>query len=268
MSFLCRWVGMVLSGDGIREGDPSGTFRVELHDSYSYLPRSSEYHDVLSFGRKVCGTPGSTVALFPDPYMASGFGAGGSMLGPRDQLQWGAKRATVVFAGSTTGEMDARMNARIMACVWASAHRQFLDFRISAIVQMGPHAACQRVPQLADVIGPHLPPSAQFRHRYIANIVGNTACWSRLPMVLRSNSLLFHVPHGDIAWYYPELRAGVHFVECPSHQDFLSQRLSCEGDPARCSRIVAAANTFFDKFLTPEAAATYAVALLYDIRGK
>lgn len=270
MGFLREWVGArVLGTNRDSEGDPSGTFRIELHDSYSYLPRAQEYRDVLSFGRGAAPSAScARVALFPDPYQASGFGPGACMLGPRDKIPWADKRPTVVFAGSTTGCRDAVNNARIRACVWALGHRDLTDFRISAVVQMSPHEACSRVPLLREVLAPHLSPQAHFAHKFIANIVGNTACWSRVPMVLRSNSVLLHLTHVDTAWYYPEMHAGKHYVACDSHEEILVQRRACLADDAMCARITACANEFVDRFLSVQAAEAYAGRLLYDVSGK
>lgn len=269
MAFIKQWllnrVLIKCEGEDANCGDPCGTFRIELHDSFTYLPRADEYRDVLSFGRGK--TSSAQVALLPDPYQASGYAAGG-MLGPRDVLTWASKSPTVIFAGSSTGSHNAFENERIRACVWARNYPMETDFRITAIVQMRPYEACQRVPCLKDVIGHHVPPEKHFRHRFIANIVGNTACWSRVPMVLRSNSVLFHLKHDDITWYYPQMCAGEHYIACTSHSDILEKRLACIGDDRGCVRIAAAANRLFQRFLTADAADTYTRKLLFDVRGK
>lgn len=265
MSFLRDWIGDTVL-DSSLQGDVGGTYRIELHDSFSYLPRAHEYRDVLSFGRGMSST--AQVALFPDPYQASAFGGMHGMLGPKDTRSWSSKRPTIIFAGSSTGDVEADKNARIRACIWAMKHRDVTDFRITALVQMGPHDACMRVPLLQHVIAPHVPVETHFNHRFIANIVGNTACWSRVPMVLRSNSLLFHLCHDDVTWYQTELHKGEHYIECNSHEELLVQRLKCQANEEGCIHMAAQANKFYSRFLTVNAAATYARELLYNIAGK
>lgn len=240
------------------EGDPTGTYRLQLHDACSYLPRGADFQNVLSFGR----TPGACVAMFPDPYQASGYLGEEAVI---DDVPWEAKRPTVVFAGSTTGHTDPDKNARVLACLWALDHPRETDFRISAVVQMCPYDVRG---QVHAVIAPHLPAQLIFRHRFVANIVGNSACWSRVPMVMGSRSVLFHVPHDDMVWYTPAMQAGVHYVECPTLDSILSCRRSCLADDAGCRHMTLQANDFQRRLLTRGAAVEYAVRLLCDIRGK
>lgn len=243
-------------------GDVSGTYRLELHDSYTYLPRGDDYRDTLSFCRDAF-TPMS-VAVFPDPYQASGYAG---LLGPADTVPWAAKRPTIVFAGATTGDTDPTKNKRVLACIWSLGHPRETCFRISAVVQMRPYDTLRRCPLLAEIIAPHLSPEAQFQNRFLANIMGNTACWSRVPMVLRSGCVLFHMPHRDMAWYYPVMRAGVHYVECATHDDLLLSRTACMADDAGCRRMTRDANAMYERYLTREAASSYAASLLSGIRG-
>lgn len=268
MAFVEAWVDRTLNetrGQG-SEGDPSGTYRLELHDSCTYLPRAEEYRDVLCFCRETTRKC-SRIATFPDPFQAAGFGHEDGR-GPRDPVSWDVKTPTVVFAGSSTGDTDPSKNARILACLWALGHPRETDFRISAVVQMCPYDLIWRNPRVGAVLAPHLPPLAQFRHRFILNIVGNTACWSRVPMVMGSRSVLFHMPHSDAAWYYPEMKAGQHYIECTGHEQILESRRALATDDRTCQRITFAANLFHDQYLTSLAASTYARHLIFSIPGK
>lgn len=269
MPFIREW----LERDVLRVGeqqpeeqDFSGTYRIQLHDSCTYLPRAADFRDILSFCRSTSSACAS-IATFPDPYQASGFVLGGSPDAWRDEVPWEAKRPTVTFAGSSTGHTDPSKNARVLACLWALDHPRETDFRISALVQMRPYDVC-RQPRVREVLAPHVSPHVQFRHRFIANIVGNTACWSRVPMVLGSKSVMFHLPHEDAAWYYPAMRAGVHYVDCGSLDGVLLARQGCLSDDAGCRRMTAEANLFSARYLTRGAAVQYARCLLADIRGK
>lgn len=260
MPFVRDWLEREVLSEAAGVQDCTGTYRMQLHDSCSYLPRASEFRDTLSFGR--CEGSGQSIARFPDPYQASG------LMGVMDDVPWERKRPTVVFAGSTTGDVDPTRNARVRACLWARDHPDETDFRISSVVQMRPYDVCTRVPGMTDIIAPHLAPQGQFRHRFIANIVGNTACWSRVPMVMGSGSVMFHIPHDDTSWYYPAMRPGVHYVECETHEAILRCRLSCMADAEGCHRMVADAGAFSSEYLSPAAAAQYTRALLSGVRGK
>lgn len=259
MRFMTGWLEQVL--DTREEGDLSGTYRLELHDSCTYLPCAEEYRDVLSFCRSTKGQ--SRIATLPDPYQAAGYGPGLS-----DTVPWEQKRHTVVFAGSSTGDLDPAKNARIQACLWSLSHPVETDFRISAVVQMRPFDVMERHPMIRAVVAPHLPPQVQFNHRFIMNIVGNTACWSRVPMVLGSQSVMFHMPHEDAAWYYPEMKAGEHYVECTSLEQVLENRLLHKSDDVTCKRMTSAANRFHAQYLTRQAASTYALHLFQNVPGK
>lgn len=260
MAFVVGWLERTLSTT--REGgDPTGTYRLELHDSCTYLPRATEYSNVLSFCRSTLTD--TSIATFPDPYQAAGYGAG-----PTDALAWEFKRPTVVFAGSTTGDPDPSKNVRVLACLWALGQPRETNFRISSVVQMRPYDLLARHPQVRAVMAPHMSPQDQFSHRFIMNIAGNTACWSRVPMVLGSRSVLFHMPHADAAWYYPEMKAGEHFVECADHAQILKNRLTCMADETTCRHMTSAANLFRSQYLTHDAASLYAGQLLANVRGK
>lgn len=264
MPVIKQWLERdVLSLCDDKGQDLSGAYRLELHDSYTYLPRADEYQDVLSFCRS--STKYQSVALLPDPYQACGYSG---LLGAVDDVPWKTKLPKIMFAGSTTGNIDPAKNSRVMACVWALDHKTDTDFRISAVVQMRPYDIIRRMPVITDIIAPHVSPQTQFKYKFLANIAGNTACWSRVPMVLRSGSVMFHMPHDDIAWYYPMMQAGVHYVECPSHTDLLQSRMRCLADDGGCRQMTKDANTLYDQYLTCEAAASYTLRLLYDIRGK
>lgn len=263
MPVIKQWLERDVFPLAIDSEDLSGTYRLELHDSYTYLPRADEYRDILSFCRS--STTNARVALLPDPYQACGYSG---LLGAVDDVPWKSKRPTVMFAGSTTGAHDPKQNKRVMACIWALDHKLETDFRISAVVQMRPYDIIRRIPVIRDIIAPHVSPQVQFQYRFLANIVGNTACWSRVPMIMRSSSVMFHTPHDDIAWYYPMMQAGVHYVECASHDSFLQNRLTCMADDAGCQLMTGNANALYNSYLTRAAAASYTLCLLFDIRGK
>lgn len=243
------------------EGDPSGVYRVQLHDSCSYLPRGDEFHDVLAFGRN----KDANTALLADPYLVSGYA--NNMLGEPDVIPWASKASKVVFAGSTTGNMDPTQNIRVKACVWALDHPDETDFRITSVVQMNPFVAQRSFPQMKDTIAPHMSQHSQFRNQFVANIVGNTACWSRVPMILKSKSVMFHVPHDDVTWYSSLIKANEHYVACDTFEEFLTNRVKYTNLPMECARISCNANLLADTYMHTQIADVYTTSLLCSIEG-
>ena len=267
MPFLCRW----LERDVLRlvdaEADVGGCYRVELHDSYSYLPRcpaltdstASLWDNAMTFARPAGAR--EAAALLPDPYQIQGYGG---TLEVVDEVPWAAKRPTLFFAGTTTGDRDPQRNARIRAAVWALGQPpDVARIRITQIAQMRAEHACAVVPRLRECLDRWVPLAEHHQYRYQVNLVGNTACWSRVPQALASHSVLLNVRHPDALWYYPLLREGTHLLavdgldELPRLRDELER-----GDPARPQRIADAANRFVDDFLRPHHAAIYTAHLL------
>lgn len=266
MPFLCAFMNQrvlpyVSPG---AQADVCGEWRVELHDSHSYLPRARQlpatYANCMAFARPL-DEPARGASLLPDPYQMGGYGG---MLGVPDRVPWAAKRPALFFAGTTTGDRDPARNERIAACVWALRHpREHVDFRITNVAQMEPGAARAAVPEMDRVLHPPVPHEEHHRYRYQVNIAGNTACWSRVPMVLASGSVLVNLrTHADILWYYPLLREDVHLAAVGALDALPAKRAWLEANPAWCARVVADANRFVADHLSPLHAAHYTVSLL------
>lgn len=265
---LCAWLQRRVLPHVAPEAraDVCGYYRIELHDSYAYLKTpeataATRYRDAdcLTFSGDRSDVR-SRVALMPDPYQVDDYG--GMLTGAaRDSVPWERKtEGRVLFAGSTTGDRDPSLNERVRARLWSVSRAAYTDFRLTAVVQMD---AARLLAHLGPQCPLHAPMSfeEQFRYRYIANIAGNTCCWSRVPMLLSSNSLMLNVPHLGMTWYHLLLQAGEHFVEAPLHR--LAQvHQACISDEPRSRRIVASANRFALTYLNSTHAAVYTRALL------
>ena len=142
-------------------------------------------------------------------------------------------------------------------------------FKLSSVRQMTEQALerylLTKGMTLKDVMSDFVEPSAHKMYRYILNIEGNTCCWSRVPMVMRSKSLMINLKHNEGTWYYPALCAGKHFVEIDRIEDVLEARAWCEDHPDACQEMVDEANKFYEQFCTQRAAAIYVVELLEAI---
>jgi len=273
LPFMVEWLNrcvlpLVEGGGG--GGDVTGAWRLELHDSYSYLPERAGYREVLSFGRAPDAAE-RRVALLPDPYHIGDFG--GLLAQARRGVRavpWASRAPSLFFAGTTTGDRDPARNERIRACVWSLGlgRPEVARMHITNVAQMS-LADVERAwgPQRARGVL-HAPVGVEehWRHRFQVNIVGNTACWSRVPMVMSSGSLLVHVRHADAAWYYPLLREREHYVAADSvdGEALLRARDFCVANDAECERIAASAAALAARLFEPSTAAAYAAVLLQE----
>lgn len=240
----------------------AGVYPIELHDSYTYLATDSaahraRYRGCLTFSKDLSHRH---TVLFPDPYQIGGYGG---MLGVKDERPFAQKASSVLFAGTTTGARSPKDNERIRACVWALNHRPRYEFYITHIAQMA-HEDIRRdlgADVLRAIVRPHVSQEEHHRHKYVLNIRGNTCCWSRVPMILNSNSLLLNLRHGDGTWYYPMLQAGTHFVPVPSLNSLPDVVQQCDSNPAWCEHITQNAREFVRQFCSPTHAAYYAKCL-------
>jgi hypothetical protein len=270
MPFVCRFLETRVLPMVDPEVNVTGSYRIELHDSYSYLPRATTYENALTFARRRDAR--ESVALVPDPYHMADFGgllASPDVAGSHASSCWESKSPVMIFAGSTTGSRDPRLNARIAACVWSAASdhaRGIADFRITNVVQMSQERALADVPELSHVLRPFSPVREQLQHRFVVNIPGNTACWSRVPMVMSSASLMVDLRIGqeahDMMWYSPMMAPGTHFATAATLEELPELHARLVGSPDRCKRMVANANEFAREYFRSSRAAAYLAHLL------
>jgi hypothetical protein len=117
------------------------------------------------------------------------------------------------------------------------------------------------------MMGAHAPLDTHFKYKYVLNVVGNTACWSRVPMILSTRSLMVHARHADVAWYYPLLREGRHYVAADSvNGPDLERALQfCKSYDRQCKDMVREANVLSRQLFSSAApAAAYAAELFTE----
>jgi hypothetical protein len=230
---------------------------IELHDSFSYLPDADHprYKNCMVFSRPRDSSSG---ALIPDPFHMGGFG-GLLEAARKDSVQWRNKESRLFFAGSTTGDRDPAANERVRACVWSLRQPPgSCDFRITNVAQMTPEHLLAAVPAVARTIGRAVPVHDHFLYRYQVNIQGNTACWSRVPMIMSTKSLLVNLKHDDVMWYYPMMAPGTHFVQARGLDDLLGIRSWYDANAEEAIRITRNANEFAtDVLANTDTAAIY-----------
>ena len=245
-------------------------FRIELHDSYSYLPGRHLYEECLTFGRMHNQHGKGRVALIPDPYHMADFGDAVAR-SAADDVEWSDKKPILFFAGTTTGDRDPRRNARLRACAWAAGRPDLARMHITNVAQMRIEDIAAAYPQgYLNAVG-HAPFSVEehFGYRYQANIVGNTACWSRLPMILASKSVAVHARNpgaDDAMWYYPLLREGRHYVGADSSEgpDLERAMHFCRQYDRQCRAMTHEANALARDLFHSGAAAAYLAAFLEE----
>jgi hypothetical protein len=188
--FIANFVKRVLR-DTDNSLDCTGIYPFELHDSYTYLPeRRRSTESFMTFSKHHADR---NPVLFPDPFQLSSYG---NLLAVKDNVPREKKLSRILFAGSTTGDRDPAKNVRINACLW-SLKKDNCDFYITNVAQMSPDVVPKSILHDPVTIEEH------FKYKYILNIRGNTCCWSRMPMIMNSSSLLVNLAHDDITWYYP-----------------------------------------------------------------
>ena len=256
--------------------DVTGYYRIELHDSFSYLPNRTRYRDsnAMVFSRP--GMYMGRVAAIPDPYHISNFGGllDAVRAGRSTSVPWASKKDAMLFAGTTTGHRDPVRNARIQACLWALKRPDRAVFKITNVAQMTMDDITRAIPEhvrssIHSIFHPPIPVPVHFDFKYLVNVVGNTACWSRVPMILSSNSLLLNVEHEDIMWYSPLIVDGTHyigsggetFVESdssgPSKSPLDRAYQWCRDNDRECQEIVKNANKLSDTLFAPTMCEAY-----------
>lgn len=261
MDFLCRY----LKNNVFQHINPStnlcGFYNIELHDSYSYLNNGKDYDNVLTFSKH---RDHARPILLPDVYHMADYGG---LLSVQDTLTWEQKRNKIGFFGTTTGDRDPRRNLRIQVCQWGLQHRDITDFFITRVAQMTPETVLREVPDFSQIYRPPVPETEQFKYKFLLDVKGNTCCWNRLPMILNSKSLCFHMPCADMCFYYPLLRAKTHYVRTHLHE-LASMYQYYLNHPREVEFMVQSANQFVKQTLSGNHALLYTVHLFESMADK
>jgi hypothetical protein len=243
------------------KGDLTGFYNIQLHDTYTYLNDGLDYKDVLCFG-KLKGDKGPV--QIPDCYMLGDWGGkyrgwfDGSV---KDSMEWSDKMNKIVFAGTTTGSRDPKINERIQTCVWARDKAE-CDFYITSIAQIEPRHILQEVPEFKYIYRPPIPMSEQMKYRYQLVIDGNTTRWN--PDVYFTKTLAFHWPSKDMLWYSPLLKDGFEYVGVD--KDTLMNNYNYyQSNPREANVMIANANKMAWSVFKEEVCQKYMIALFENI---
>ena len=238
------------------QGDLSGYYNIQLHDTYSYLNDGIDYTDVLCFGKRKRDIGPVQI---PDCYFLGDWG--GKYYNCNDQIDWNDKQSKIVFAGTTTGSRDPTINQRIQTCLWAREKPE-CDFFITNIAQIEPRRIFTEVPDFKYIYRPPIPIAEQMKYRYQLVIDGNTCRWN--PDVYFTNTLAFHYPSDDMLWYYPLLRDRQEFVSI-TMSDLIQTFTYYESNPKEARFIIDNAKHVAKTIFNKDVCVDYTIALFQCI---
>ncbi len=266
MPFVCEYLQRRVLPNLRPQADVQGYYNIELHDSYTYLPRSADdYDNVLVFSKDARH---DGPVLIPDPYQMANYGGGGVW---NDPFKWENKKDVVVGAYTTTGDRDPVRNERIQTCVWSLRNKDpalSYNLRVTRFAQMDREAALTAVPELRGACAAEpMTREQQARHKFILNIKGNTETWDQAWM-LSSRSVVLKKYHRDICWYSVMLHDRVHYVRCYDNDDITRNARYLLSNPREAQAIAENARAFVRRFLVPnDHAALYLTALFEAVPG-
>ena len=240
------------------EGNASGYYNIELHDSYAYLerPQVDYMNGVMTFA-KAKNDVGPI--LIPDPYMVGNWAD--KNVDIVDTVPWDCKDDKVCFFGTTTGSRDPIKNRRINMCIWACDRKQRYDFGITHVAQMSPSQIISSIglSRWQDILRPR-PVSwqEQVRNKFLFLPDGNTCKFDVWPM--QTQSLCLKDVSDDMLWYYPMLGDKQHFVEVDEKtiDNVVSYYLA---NPREAQTIVATSQSFSKAMFQPSSHILYTTAL-------
>ena len=238
----------------------AGEYRFEPHDAI----QDSRDEMTLCFARNMVDPSLSRNAiLFPDYYHMFGYD-GLLEKSPADEIAWSDKNPQVLFAGTTTGPTDPAKNKRVQACIWALRDPAKYDFKLTSVCQMKYDDIVNHcgVETARRIIGRFVNPQEHREYRYVMNIEGNTCCWSRLPMIMSTRTLLLNLVHDEGNWYYPLLKHNETHLDVKTLDDIENTLKFCESNPLKCQTMTAAARAIVSRVCTQRAAVLYAKAIL------
>jgi hypothetical protein len=245
------------------KSDLSGYYNIQLHDTYTYLNDGIDYKDVLCFG-KLKDEKGPV--QMPDCYFLGNWGGKyESMKVNReyDTINWTDKMNKIVFAGTTTGSREPKMNERINTCLWArDKGMSMCDFYITSIAQIEPKRILEEVPDFKYIYRPPIPLHEQLKYRYQLVIDGNTCRWN--PDVYFTNTLAFHWPSRDMLWYFPLLREGFEFVSV-DRDSLINKFTYYENNQREAEYAINNAKMMANKLFNEDVCQKYTISLFENI---
>jgi hypothetical protein len=234
----------------------SGYYNIQLHDTYTYLDDELDYKDVLTFGK---AKSDNGPIMLPDCYFLGNWG--NKYVNFKDDNTWDQKLDKIIFAGSTTGNRNPRLNNRINTCLW-SIDKPYCDFYITNIVQMSPIDVYKNIPNINKVLRSQVSLEQQLKYKFMLLIDGNTNKWTCDSFFSKSLSMM--MPTNDMLWYYSLLQDGEHFINI-DYDNMNNTFNHYLNNPLEADRIINNANKLSNKLFNAHVCQKYLIALFEAI---
>jgi hypothetical protein len=180
---------------------------VNMHDIY-------DKSGTLTFGSK----SNSESILIPDIYQMYNY-EDTIKKDFYDNIDFKDKINKIIFGGSTTGDINIKLNERINTCIWSNINSWAIKntyFKITNIVQIPKDKLYIYTKKyklnIESILSNNISIEQQLKYKYILSIDGNTWAWDRPIWIMSSNSLFFKYNSNNIGWYYDFLKEDVHYV--------------------------------------------------------
>ena len=171
-----------------------------------------------------------------------------------DRHRWSGKQHRAIFAGSTSGgriTTESLRDAPIPRLRSATAFRDRPEvvFQLPGLVGCASPEAEAALRAMGHGRAP-ISWATQLKYRFIISIDGNGATCSRLPIVLRSHSVLLKYDSPHELYYFRGLKPWVHYVPIADDADVLAVIEDARHQPARYRAIAKAGRDFRRRYLT------------------
>jgi hypothetical protein len=238
-------------------GNVCGFYNIELHDSYTYLPKKEHgYKDVLTFSKfKNDASP----VLLPDPYMVGNWG--GHVQSIVDNVPWEQKQDKAYFFGTTTGNRDPTKNARIKFCI-DNIGNDKVTAKITKVAQMTQDDIISSIgsEKYSQIVSSSMvSPQEQMKCKYQLSLDGNTCrfdVWNYF-----TDCMTLKMQSNEMLWYYPMLMDNVHYTGFSSVSDIHRTMMRFNNNKNDAKRIVENAKLFAKSVFKPMTCMQYTTAL-------
>lgn len=183
-----------------------------------------------------------------------------------DSMHFARKDRSAVFVGATTGAPLTRDNViqgrhpRIRSAMFFRAMPN-VDFRLPTLTT-NDRQLCDELKAMGLGLGNKLSYQDQFRHQFIISMDGWGATCSRIPIVLRSNSVLLKYDSPHQLYYFDAMVPWHHYIPIQRDSDVLRAVEMSAEYPDAFHSITRRAKQFANRFLTKSQVMRYTAHLL------
>ena len=235
--------------------------KLNVHDS-------TTQEGILSFGKQ----NSDASVMFPDLYQLLNYY---DKLEPakKDTTSFHEKNNQIIFAGSSTGNVNIAENNRIKMCIWSLKNPWAVKhtyFKTTALVQINNKHLEEYLSifslKMNDIVTEMISQEKQLEHKYILSIDGNTYAWDRPIWTMCSNSVVlrYNDEKSRSGWYYELLVDQVHLVNVNEHS-LENEWIFLENNRKHAEFIISNAKEFVNNYCTEEACNYYMERLFSNI---